>query len=373
MPTDQFWNQRRVLVTGHTGFKGGWLSLWLAARGAAVHGLALDPAVPSFFAACRLGGLLAGDTRADIRDPAAVQRCLEAAEPEVVFHLAAQPLVRHSYREPVDTFATNVMGTVNLLEAIRGCPSVRAVVVVTTDKCYDNREWDWAYREGDALGGADPYSASKACAELVAAAYRRSFLAAGGLGLATARAGNVIGGGDWAGDRLVPDFLRASDSCQPLVIRSPGAVRPWQHVLEPLAGYLLLAERLWAGADGAEGWNFGPGESGDRPVGWLADRLCALVPGAAWEHRPGDHPHEARLLRLDSGQARRRLGWRPRWSLEEALARTVEWHLAWRRGADMAAVSRQQIAAYEAAAADESAADHPAAGDPAAEPLREAA
>ena len=346
------WQNRRVLVTGHTGFKGGWLSLWLAARGAHVHGFALDPpTTPSFHEACGVAGVVADDRRGDLRDPAALDDCLAAARPEVVFHLAAQPLVRRSYREPLETFDANVMGTARLLEAARRCDAVRAVVVVTTDKVYDNREWDWAYRETEPLGGADPYSASKACAELVCESYRRSFLAAGGIRLATARAGNVIGGGDWAADRLVPDFLRAVTAGEPLAIRAPRSVRPWQHVLEPLAGYLLLAERLLESDRFAEAWNFGPAEDDARPVGDVVDELCRLVPGARWHRDGADHPHEAGMLRLDSTKARQRLGWRPRWGLEEALARTIDWHRAWLEGADMAAVSLAQIDAFETAAA----------------------
>ena len=346
------WQNRRVLVTGHTGFKGGWLSLWLAARGAHVHGFALDPpTTPSFHEACGVAGVVADDRRGDLRDPAVLDDCLAAARPEVVFHLAAQPLVRRSYREPLETFDANVMGTARLLEAARRCDAVRAVVVVTTDKVYDNREWDWAYRETEPLGGADPYSASKACAELVCESYRRSFLATGGIRLATARAGNVIGGGDWAADRLVPDFLRAVTAGEPLAIRAPRSVRPWQHVLEPLAGYLLLAERLLESDRFAEAWNFGPAEDDARPVGWVVDRLCGLVPGARWHRDGADHPHEAGMLRLDSTKARQRLGWRPRWGLAEALARTIEWHRAWQDGADMAAVSLEQIEAFETAAA----------------------
>ena len=346
------WQNRRVLVTGHTGFKGGWLSLWLAARGAQVHGFALDPpTTPSFHAACNIAGRVAADRRGDIRDPAALHACLAAARPEFIFHLAAQPLVRRSYREPLDTFDVNVMGTARLLEAVRACDSVRAVVVVTTDKVYDNRECDWAYRETEPLGGADPYSASKACTELVCASYRRSFLDTGGIRLATARAGNVIGGGDWAADRLVPDFLRAVAAGEPLAIRAPGSVRPWQHVLEPLAGYLLLAERLLESDRFAEAWNFGPSEDDARPVGWVVDQLCGLLPDARWRRDGADHPHEAGMLRLDSTKARHRLGWRPRWGLAEALARTTDWHREWQSGADMAAVSLAQIGAFETAAA----------------------
>lgn len=346
------WQNRRVLVTGHTGFKGGWLALWLAARGARVHGFALDPSTtPSFHQACRIARHVVDDRRGDIRDQVALQACVTAARPEIVFHLAAQPLVRRSYREPLDTFEANVIGTARLLEAVRGCDSVRAVVVITTDKVYDNREWDWPYRETEPLGGADPYSASKACAEIVCESYRRSFLAAGGIRLATARAGNVLGGGDWSADRLVPDFLRAVAAGEPLAIRAPRSVRPWQHVLEPLSGYLLLAERLLESDRFAEAWNFGPADDDARPVGEVVDRLCSLVPEARWRRDAADHPHEAGLLRLDSTKARQRLGWRPRWGLEEALARTVSWHRAWQGGADMAAFSLAQITAFETAAA----------------------
>lgn len=345
------WSGRRVFVTGHTGFKGGWLSLWLAGQGALIHGYAIEPpSTPSFFGACGLANRIAQDTRADIRDGAALSSAIRDAQPEVVFHLAAQPLVRSAYEQPLSTLDVNVMGTARLLEAILSVETVRAVVVVTTDKCYENREWDWPYRESDALGGFDPYSSSKACAELVTASYRRSFLEARGIGVATARAGNVIGGGDWATDRLVPDFFRAIEAGQSLAIRSPGAVRPWQHVLEPLAGYIMLAERLLTHSDAAESWNFGPEEADAHTVGWMADRLCTQIPGARWDHVRGNQPHEAQRLSLDSSKARRRLGWRPRWNLEQALSRTVAWHLAWRDGADMGAVTETQIAAYEAAA-----------------------
>lgn len=344
------WSGRRVFVTGHTGFKGGWLSLWLASRGALVHGFALDPpTAPSFFDACRLADHLARDTRGDIRDRVSLRRALCLAKPEVVFHLAAQPLVRLSYREPVDTFEVNVMGTVGLLDAVRSCGTVQAVVAITTDKVYENREWDWAYREAEPLGGADPYSASKACAELVCGAYRRSYLMASGVRLATARAGNVIGGGDWAADRLVPDFLRAADSGETLNVRSPKAVRPWQHVLEPLSGYLQLADRLLVDDSVADAWNFGPDDSDSHTVGWIADHLCRLIPGTHWNRDRDGHPHEAGQLAVDSTKARRRLGWRPRWRLDEALERTVAWHARWRDGADMTALSLLQITDYEVA------------------------
>jgi CDP-glucose 4,6-dehydratase len=349
-----FWRGRRVLLTGHTGFKGGWLALWLADMGAEVHGYALAPPTePNLFGVARVQDCLASHRVADVRDGDAVLAAVQAARPEIVLHLAAQPLVRHSYAAPVETYAVNVMGTVNLLEALRQVSGVRAVVNVTSDKCYENREWFWPYRENEALGGFDPYSSSKACAELVTAAYRQSFLEPAGTGLASARAGNVIGGGDWAADRLVPDFLRALDSGEALVLRSPAAVRPWQHVLEPLAGYLMLAERLHASSGPFAGaWNFGPDEADARTVQWIVERLCKSVPGARWNCTDQPQPHEAATLRLDSAKAKSALGWRPRWDLATALDATLDWHRAWRRGDDMARFSLSQIAAYEGAGAN---------------------
>ena len=278
---------------------------------------------------------------------ARLTKALEGSKADVVFHLAAQPLVRKSYREPTETFTTNVIGTANLLEACGRVDSVKAIVNVTTDKCYENREWLWPYRETDALGGHDPYSASKACAEIVTAAYRRSFLAGRGQHLASARAGNVIGGGDWAQDRLIPDFQRAIDSDEVLTIRSPDAVRPWQHVLEPLYGYLKLAEKLCTeGEFFAEAWNFGPDEADAKCVGWIVENLSDANNGVQWSVEEQEQPHEATVLRLDSSKAKSLLGWAPRWGLETALNKTAEWHEAWRNKSDMAVVTSEQIKAY---------------------------
>jgi CDP-glucose 4,6-dehydratase len=343
------WAGRRVLVTGHTGFKGSWLALWLHSLGARVTGFALPPPTsPSLFEATRIGGLI-DHVEGDVRDLSAVRATVERVRPDVVFHLAAQPLVRLSYREPVETYATNVMGTVNLLEAIRQVGGVKAAICVTSDKCYENREWSWAYRESDPMGGHDPYSSSKGCAELVVSAWRRSFFESNGPALASVRAGNVIGGGDWAEDRLVPDLVRAFEASVAPPVRSPDSVRPWQHVLEALGGYLMLAERLLAGERRlAEGWNFGPSDEDARPVRWIVERMRTAWGKAAAppEADRGPRPHEAGLLRLDSSRARAELGWRPVLELGEAIGWIVEWHKAVARGEDAGAVTLRQIARY---------------------------
>lgn len=345
-----FWRGKRVLLTGHTGFKGGWLSLWLQSMGAKVHGYALDPPTKiNLFTVAEIGKSMASSVIADIRNANILEQAMKSAQPEIIFHLAAQPLVRYSYAQPAETYEVNVMGTVNLLEAVRRTPGVKAVVNITTDKCYENQEWVWSYRESDAMGGFDPYSSSKACAELVTAAYRRSFLDVAGISLASARAGNVIGGGDWATDRLVPDLLRAMDSGETLKIRSPLATRPWQHVLEPLSGYLMLAEQLYSGEAGfAEAWNFGPADEDARPVKWIVERVAEMRKDFTWLCDEAPQPHEANDLRLDSSKARRQLNWQPRWRLQTALQKTLEWHDAWRKSEGMRAVTLAQITGYRA-------------------------
>ncbi len=344
-----FWRGKRVLLTGHTGFKGSWLSLWLQSMGAVIRGVALEPPTePALFKVAQVADGMEHRI-ADIRDYVAIQSLVHEFQPEIVIHMAAQPLVRLSYQQPIETYATNVMGTVHVLEAARHAGSVRAIVNITTDKCYENREWVWGYREDEPMGGHDPYSNSKGCAELVSSAYRRSFLKDAGIAMATARAGNVIGGGDWAADRLVPDILRALELREPVLIRNPHAIRPWQHVLEPLSGYLLLAERLFElGQTDAESWNFGPRDEDARPVQWIVEHLCEnWAHGATWSLQPGDHPHEASFLKLDISKARQRLHWTPRWSLETALTRITEWHRDWLAGADMRARTLAQIDAFQ--------------------------
>ena len=331
-PEPSFWRGKTVLVTGHTGFKGSWLAAWLKLLGARVIGFALapEPGRPSLFEAAEVEHGMTS-VLGDVRDAAAVEETVQGYAPEVVFHLAAQPLVRRSYRDPVETYATNVMGTVHLLDALRRSDAVRSIVVVTSDKAYENHESEWGCREGDPLGGRDPYSSSKGCTELVAAAYRASYFSgARPVGLATARAGNVIGGGDWAEDRVVPDLVRALAARRPVVLRSPGSVRPWQHVLEPLRGYLALAERLWSHpAELGGGWNFGPRDDDAASVLELAGRFAAHWGWGEAEVRPAaDGAHEARALRLDCARARERLGWRPVLSLDDAVGETVRWYRA---------------------------------------------
>ena len=344
-----FWRGKRVFLTGHTGFKGSWLSLWLQSLGANVHGLALEPpTTPNLFTEARVGDGMVS-TIGDIRDYETVHSGMTVFQPEIVIHMAAQPLVRLSYSEPVATYATNVMGTVHVLEAARNTASVRAIVNVTTDKCYENKEWVWGYREDEPMGGYDPYSNSKGCSELVTSAYRRSFFQKNGIALASARAGNVIGGGDWALDRLIPDILSAFEKSQPVVIRNPHSTRPWQHVLEPLSGYLALAEHLYreSGLDYAEGWNFGPHEEDARPVQWIVEHLVnSWGNGASWQLDGGEHPHEANYLKLDISKAKARLGWTPSWPLGTALEKITTWHHAWLNKQDMQQFCQTQIAEF---------------------------
>ena len=345
--TPEFWRGKRVLLTGHTGFKGSWLALWLHRLGAQVTGFSLEPPTnPSLFELARVRDCVT-DLRGDLRNLDAVARAVATQRPEIVVHMAAQALVRPAYAQPVETYATNVMGTVHVLEAVRRAGGVRALLVVTTDKCYENREWVWGYRENEPMGGHDPYSSSKGCAELVTSAYRNSFLH-DDVAVATARAGNVIGGGDWAQDRLVPDMVRAVIAGQMVHIRNPGAIRPWQHVLEPLSGYLTLAERLYLDGQGfAEGWNFGPADNDAKTVEWIAGEMAALWAGMRWEKDAGVHPHEAQYLKLDCSKARARLGWHPRLPLAEGLAWTMHWYKSFQSGGDMRALTEQQIQRYQ--------------------------
>lgn len=345
-----FWRGKAVFLTGHTGFKGSWLTLWLARMGASVHGYALEPpSDPNLFLSAGIERVMASSRIADVRDLDTLSRALAESRADVVIHMAAQALVRPSYEDPVGTFATNVMGTVNLLEAVRRAPAPPgAVLVVTTDKCYENREWHWGYRETEAMGGYDPYSSSKGCAELVVAAWRRSFFQDGGPALASARAGNVIGGGDWARDRLVPDVATTLARAERPLIRFPDAVRPWQHVLEPLSGYLTLCERLHRREPVADAFNFGPADGDARPVRHIADRLCALWgEGAAWRTDAQPQPHEATYLKLDISKARAGLGWVPVWDLETALSRVVEWYRGYYGGDDARILTEAQIDAYQ--------------------------
>ena len=347
MVESTFWRGKRVFLTGHTGFKGSWLSLWLDSMGAIVRGYALSPPTsPSLFEEANVDQVVDSQI-GDIRDLEGLRESMVAFSPDILIHMAAQPLVRYSYHEPIETYETNVIGTAKVLEAARSCPNLKSIVSVTTDKCYENKEWVWGYRENEPMGGYDPYSSSKGCAELVTSAYRRSFLQEKGVGLASARAGNVIGGGDWADDRLIPDILRAFENGEPVIIRNPASTRPWQHVLEPLSGYLVLAQRLYDQPDQyAEGWNFGPYDEDAKPVDWILDQMVAMWPENQWQLDEGNHPHEAGYLKLDISKAKARLGWQPAWRLNQTLERIVSWHRAWLKGEDMQAICLQEINEY---------------------------
>jgi CDP-glucose 4,6-dehydratase len=349
-----FYNGKKVFITGHTGFKGSWLCLLLHQLGAEVYGYALQPPTnPSLYELAKIDALVTSCI-ADIRDFQTLSKALSDAQPDMVIHLAAQPLVRDSYKNPIDTYAINVMGTVTLLEAVRHVPSVRAVINVTTDKCYENKEWLWGYRENEPMGGYDPYSNSKGCSELVTSSFRSSFFNPADYGkthrvaIASARAGNVIGGGDWAEDRLIPDFIRAITNKETVNIRSPYAIRPWQHVLEPLSGYLLLGAKLWEeGCNYAEGWNFGPEDADAKPVEWIVRTICDLWgEGAAYQIDAAPQPHEATFLKLDCSKAKARLGWRPRRTIDATLKSIVEWTKACNAGEDMRQVCEKQIQEY---------------------------
>lgn len=332
-----FWKGKKVFLTGHTGFKGSWLSLWLQTMGAEVKGYALPPpTTPALFHVAQVDRGMESEI-GDIRDLESISKSMKSFEPDILIHMAAQPLVRLSYKQPVETYSTNVMGTVNVLEAARQCQKLKAAVSVTTDKCYENKEWEWGYRENEPMGGHDPYSNSKGCAELVTSAYRNSFFNDAHIALASARAGNVIGGGDWAEDRLIPDIINAFQEGKTVVIRNPLSTRPWQHVLEPLSGYLVLAQELYEqGVKYAEAWNFGPKDEDCKPVGYILDKMVSLWDGKTlWELDRNENPHEANFLKLDCSKAANRLKWQPNWNLDITLQLIVDWHNAWQKGNDM--------------------------------------
>jgi CDP-glucose 4,6-dehydratase len=347
MIEQEFWQGKRVFLTGHTGFKGSWISLWLSSLGAKVKGYSLPPpTTPSLFEEAKIE-LVVDSQIGDIRDFQTLKKSIVDFNPDILIHMAAQPLVRYSYDAPVETYETNVIGTVNVFEAARACKSLRAIINITTDKCYENDGRSIGYRESDAMGGYDPYSSSKGCAELVTSAYRRSFLQEQGIGLASVRAGNVIGGGDWAEDRLIPDILKSFEKNELVVIRNPKATRPWQHVLEPLSGYLILAERLYNNQDDyAEGWNFGPNEQDVKPVEWILDKMIEKWPDANWKLDKNSNPYEASFLQLDISKAKSKLGWEPVWKLSHTLGKIVEWHKAWTNKEDIRLICLKEIQEY---------------------------
>jgi CDP-glucose 4,6-dehydratase len=351
----QFWKNKKVFITGHTGFKGSWLTLWLSLLGAKIVGYALRPNThPSLFDLANIQEHLSENFFADIRDISQVKAAIAKVQPDIIFHLAAQPLVRYSYENPVETYETNVMGTVNILDAMRTSNSAKVLVNITTDKCYENKEWHWGYRENDPMGGHDPYSNSKGCAELITSAYRSSYFNPSnfnehGKSIASARAGNVIGGGDWAKDRLIPDLITAFFKNEKPLIRYPSATRPWQHVLEPLSGYLTLAEKMWnGGSDFAEAWNFGPRDADCQSVAWIINKISEYWDGKIdWLQNTADQHHEANFLKLDISKAKAKLAWQPRWTLSQALEKTVFWYKAWANDEDALSVTQKQILTYE--------------------------
>jgi CDP-glucose 4,6-dehydratase len=344
MINSSFWKNKKVFLTGHTGFKGSWMAMWLSSLGANVKGYSLQPpSNPSLFIEANIDKLINSEIN-DIRNYKQLNLSIEEFSPDIIFHMAAQPLVRASYNIPLETYETNVMGTANVLQASMSSSSVRAIVNITTDKCYENKELDIAYKETDRMGGFDPYSSSKGCSELVTSAYRESFLRDRNIGIASARAGNVIGGGDWAEDRLIPDILRAFELKKPVIIRNPNATRPWQHVLEPLSGYLALAENLFNDPSNfSEGWNFGPSYNDVKPVDWILDHMTNLWPGSSWELDISKNPHEANLLKLDITKAASKLNWIPTWNLKTSLNKIVQWHQLWSSGANMQDVCFKEI------------------------------
>jgi CDP-glucose 4,6-dehydratase len=354
MVDKDFWKKKRVYVTGHTGFKGSWLSLWLSNLGAEVKGYALEPETkPCLFEEANVLELIHSEI-GDIRNLEQLKKSIKDFEPDILIHMAAQPLVRLSYQEPIETYDINVMGTVKVLEVARQVENLKSVVCVTTDKCYENREWEWGYRENEAMGGYDPYSSSKGCAELVTVAYRRSFLQEKGIGLASARAGNVVGGGDWSKDRLIPDILKAFEKNEPVIIRNPDSIRPWQHVLEPLSGYLRLAQKLYDNPKQyAQAWNFGPHDNDSKPVKWILERMVEKWgKDVSWLQDERNHPHEANYLKLDISKAKNQLGWEPIWNLDQTLDRIVLWHQAWLKGDNIQNKCLQEIEDYMKGAKD---------------------
>ena len=347
MIDQEFWRGKRVFLTGHTGFKGSWLALWLSSLGAQVKGYALNPPTsPSLFNELKVDRMIDSQI-GDIRDQDILYKSMVEFNPDILIHMAAQPLVRYSYDAPIETYEVNVIGTAKVLEVARSCPNLKAIVNITTDKCYENDERIEGYKENDPMGGHDPYSSSKGCAELVASAYRRSFLQEQGIGLASVRAGNVIGGGDWANDRLIPDILRSFEKDEPVVIRNPNAIRPWQHVLEPLSGYLVLAQKLFYNQERYSGaWNFGPNDKDIKPVEWILNKMTLKWPDAIWKLDQNSSPHEADFLKLDITKAESELGWRPVWELSYTLEKIIAWHRSWLNQENMQAVCLAEIEEY---------------------------
>ena len=349
MIDQNFWQGKRVFLTGHTGFKGSWLSLWLSSLGAEVKGYALNPPTsPSLFNEAKVDSLIDSQI-GDIRDQDTLHESMTKFSPDILIHMAAQPLVRYSYDAPIETYEVNIIGTAKVLEVARSCANLKAIVNITTDKCYENDGRSEGYKEDDKMGGYDPYSSSKGCAEIVASAYRRSFLQDQGIGLSSVRAGNVIGGGDWANDRLIPDILRSFEKNEPVIIRNPKATRPWQHVLEPLSGYLVLAQKMYRDQNKyAEGWNFGPNEQDVKSVDWILNKMIAKWPNSSWELDSSSNPHEANFLQLDISKAESKLGWKPIWELSHTLEKIIDWHQAWINKEDMQTVCLSEIKAYMA-------------------------